>query len=309
MICPTKKYAIEPDSQLHIQEGADGSLRITPLQIRGPPELREAIVRLLEQDELTLTTLLENYFIDGYDRLILESRQTLNEHVRKLLTRIVDHLHGYEIIGSTNRRIVIKSVTSIRADDLSEFVKICSRITLELIEKLIRALKTSQDVTAQIANEVITEGWRQRSNYLRAQRELRKALITPPPGLTLTAPDILDTSFFILQLNNIHENLQHIAEALIRRQPPPEQNKIAVAALTRVHDNLKKAVSAFLQRNQEMVHQVLGEIPILRQWKRQTETIVDVMKDSIITQIILDRMEEILTYSSGIVKTALLLKT
>jgi hypothetical protein len=58
-----------------------------------------------------------------------------------------------------------------------------------------------------------------------------------------------------------------------------------------------------------MVRQVLGEIPLLRQWKRQTETIVDVMHDSVITQIILDRMEEMLAYNSGIAKTALLLKT
>jgi hypothetical protein len=178
-----------------------------------------------------------------------------------------------------------------------------------MIGRLISGLSAGQDETEHIANELIQDSWRQRGNYLRAQRVLRKALSTRLPGLTLKTSDIFDTAYFVLQLSSIHENIQHIAEALTRRQPPSDQNKLAVAALNKVHDNLKKAIAAFLQRNRETVRQVLGEIPLLRQWKRQTETIVDVMKDSVITQIILDRMEEILAYSSGIAKTALLLKT
>ena len=197
----------------------------------------------------------------------------------------------------------------IRGQDIIEFVKMSGRATIEYIMTLITGLRAGPDETERIANELISEGWRHRGNYLRAQRELRKAMSIRPPGFKLEMADIFDTSYFILQLSNIHENINHIAEALTRRQPPDDQNQLAVAALTKVHDNLKKAISAFLQRNQEMVRQVLGEIPLLRQWKRQTETIVDVMRDSVITQIILDRMEEMLSYNSGIAKTALLLKT
>ncbi|MFX1539667.1 MAG: hypothetical protein ACFFBX_02655, partial [Promethearchaeota archaeon] len=193
--------------------------------------------------------------------------------------------------------------------DIMEFVKMSSRTTIELIEKLITGLRAGPDLTEQVANELIEDGWRQRGNYLRAQRALRKAMSVRPQGLRLETADIFDTAYFVLQLSNIHENTQHIAEALTRRQPPDDQAKLAVAALTKVCDNFKKAISAFLQRNQAAVRQVLGEIPLLRQWKRQTETIVDVMEDSVITQIILDRMEEMLAYNSGIAKTALLLKT
>ncbi len=178
-----------------------------------------------------------------------------------------------------------------------------------MITTLISGLRAGPDETERIANELISESWRQRGNNLQAQRALRKAMTIRPMGLKLEIAEIFDTAYFVLQLSNIHENINHIAEALTRRQPPDEQNKLAVAALTKVHNNHKKAISAFLQRNQVMVRQVLGEIPLLRQWKRQTETIVDVMKDSVITQIILDRMEEMLAYNSSIAKTALLLKT
>ena len=303
------KYAIEPDSQLRIQEGAEGSLRITPLRISATPLYKTATIRLLEQDESTLTTILETHYVVGYDQVAIESSRRINEPVRKILTRIVNHLPGYEIIESTERRIVIKCVSALRGQDIMEFVKMSSRITLEMIARLIAGLSAGQDETERVANEIIQDNWRQRGNYLCAQRVLRKALSTPLPGLTLEPPDIFDTAYFVLQLGSIHENIQHIAEALTRRQPPSDQNKLAVAALSKVHDNLKKAIAAFLQRNRETVREVLGEIPLLRQWKRQTETIVDVMKDSVITQIILDRMEEMLAYNSGIAKTALLLKT
>ena len=197
----------------------------------------------------------------------------------------------------------------IRGQDIMEFVKMSGGATLESIKTLFTGLSAGPDETERVANELIAEGWRLRGNYLRAQRALRKAMNVRPTGLKLEMADIFDTSYFVLQLSSVHENVHHIAEALTRRQPPDDQNNLAVAALTKVHDNLKKAISAFLQRNQQMVRQVLGEIPLLRQWKRQTETIVDVMKDSVITQIILDRMEEMLAYNSGIAKTALLLKT
>jgi len=303
------KYAIEPDSQLRIQEGAEGSLRITPLESSVTPSDKIATVRLLDQDENTLTTIMETHYVVGYDQVAIESSRRINEPVRKILTRIVNHLPGYEIIESIDRRIVIKCVTALRGQDIMEFVKMSSRITLEMIARLITGLSTGEDETARIANELIQDSWRQRGNYLRAQRVLRKALSTRLPGLKLEASDIFDTAYFVLQLGSIHENIQHIAEALTRRQPPRDQNKLAVAALSKVHDNVKKAIAAFLQRNRETVREVLGEIPLLRQWKRQTETIVDVMRDSVITQIILDRMEEMLAYSSGIAKTALLLKT
>ncbi len=306
-----KKYGIEPDSQLHLQEDSEGSLRITPLQIAETPFERIATVRLLEQDELTLTTILETYYIVGYDQLTIESSRRLNESVRKIVTKIVNQLPGFEILESTDRQIVIKgvSVSVIRGQDILEFIKMSGRAAIESINTLITGLREGPDETERVANELITEGWRQRGNYLRSQRELRKAMSIRPPGFTLEMADIFDTSYFILQLSSVHENVQYIAEALTRRQPPEDQNKLAVAALTKVHDNLKKAISAFLQRNQEMVRQVLGEIPLLRQWKRQTETIVDVMRDSVITQIILDRMEEMLAYNSAIAKAALLLKT
>ncbi len=304
-----KKYAIEPDSQLRIQEATEGSLRITPLQISETPSEKMATIRLLEQDETTLTTILETYYIVGYDQLTIESSRRLNEPVRKILNKIVNQLPGYEILETTDRRIVIKGVSAIRGHDIMEFVKMSSRTTIELIEKLISGLRAGPDLTEQMANELIEDSWRQRGNYLRAQRALRKAMSIRPPGLKLETADVFDTAYFVLQLSNIHENTQHIAEALTRRQPPDDQAKIAVAALAKVCDNFKKAISAFLQRNQETVRQVLDEIPLLRQWKRQTETIVDVMEDSVITQIILDRMEEMLAYNSGIAKTALLLKT
>ena len=303
------KHAIEPDSQLRIQEDAEGSLRVTPLEISVTPSDKTAAIRLLDQDETTLTTILETHYVVGYDQVAIESSRRINELARKILTKIVNHLPGYEIIESTDRRIVIKCVSALRGQDIMEFVKMTSRITLEMIDRLVTGLGAGEDETERVANELIQDSWRQRGNYLRAQRVLRKALSTRLPGLTLEAPDIFDTAYFVLQLGSIHENIQHIAEALTRRQPPTDQNKLAVAALSKVHDNLKKAIAAFLQRNRETVREVLGEIPLLRQWKRQTETIVDVMKDSVITQIILDRMEEMLAYSSGIAKTALLLKT
>jgi len=304
-----KKYAIEQDTQLRIQETPDGSLRISPLHAGEERRLREATVHLVEQDELTLSTLLENYYVDGYDRLVLESRRPLSEHTRRLLTRIINQLPGYEILESTDRKVVIKDVAFIRGDDIPELVRMNSRSTLELFDRIIRGIRSGPDDTSQVASEIISEAWRRRGNYLRVLRELRKALTTPPSGLKMIAEDIFDTAHYVIQLGNIHENIQHIAEALTRRQPPPDQVKIAVAALTKVRDVLKKAISAFLQRNQEIVYQVLGETPLLRQWKRQTETIVDVMPDSVITQIILDRVEEILAYSRGIAKTALLVKT
>lgn len=304
-----KKYGIEPDSQLHIQEGPEGSLQIKPLQITGTPSERVATIRLLEQDELTLTTIIETYYIVGYDQLTIESSHRLNERVRRILNKIVNQLPGYEILESTDRQIVIKGVSVIRGQDIMEFVKMSSRTTIEMIERLILGLQAGPDETERVAVEIIEDSWRQRGNYLRAQRALRKAMSVRPQGLKLETADIFDTAYFVLQLSNIHENIQHVAEALTRRQPPGEQNKLAVAALSKVCENFKKAISAFLQRNHETVRQVLGEIPLLRQWKRQTETIVDVMKDSVITQIILDRMEEMLAYNSGIAKTALLLKT
>ncbi|MFX1510038.1 MAG: hypothetical protein ACFFBR_07005 [Promethearchaeota archaeon] len=304
-----KKFGIEPDSQLHIQEGPEGALRITPMQMSETPSEKVATVRLLEQDELTLTTILQTYYIVGYDQLTIESSRRLNEAVRKTVTKIVNQLPGFEILEGTDRRIVIKGVSVIRGQDIMEFVKMSGRATIESIMTLISGLSAGPDETARVANELISEEWRQRGNYLRAQRALRKAMSIRPPGFTLEMADIFDTSYFVLQLSSIHDNTHHIAEALTRRQPPADQNKLAVAALTKVHDNLKKAISAFLQRNQEMVRQVLGELPLLRQWKRQTETIVDVMRDSVITQIILDRMEEMLAYNGGIAKTALLLKT
>jgi phosphate uptake regulator len=304
-----KKFGIQPESQLHIQEGSEGSLHITPLHILETPSERVVTVRLLEQDELTLTTILETYYIVGYDQLTIESSRRLNESVRKTVTRIVNQLPGFEILESTERQVVIKGVSVIRGQDIMEFVKMSGGATVESIMTLIVGLRAGPDETERVANELIAEGWRQRGNYLRAQRALRKAMSVRPPGFKLEMADIFDTSYFILQLSSIYENVHHIAEALTRRQPPDDQNILAVAALTKVHDNLKKAISAFLQRNQEMVRQVLGEIPLLRQWKRQTETIVDVMRDSVITQIILDRMEEMLAYNSGIARTALLLKT
>ncbi|MHA2405820.1 MAG: AbrB/MazE/SpoVT family DNA-binding domain-containing protein, partial [Candidatus Hermodarchaeia archaeon] len=98
-----KKYGIEPDSQLHIQEGPEGSLRISPLQISETLAERIATIRLLEQDELTLRTILETYYIVGYDQLTIESSRRLNESVRKIVTKIVNHLPGFEILESTDR--------------------------------------------------------------------------------------------------------------------------------------------------------------------------------------------------------------
>jgi phosphate uptake regulator len=304
-----KKLGIEPDTQLRVREAPDGSLLIAPLQMGGSPALREATIRLVEQDELTLATLLENYFVDGHDRLVLESAQRLPERVRNILGRIISQLPGYEILEATDRKIVVKDVTSIRAEDIPELVKMTSRATLESIDTLITAMSTGPDQVEQAARELVAQAKRQQGSYLRLQRELRKALGMPPAGLRLAPAHIFDTVYYVLQLASIHENIQHIADALTRRQPPPNQSKIAVAAMTKGRDNLKGAISAFLQRNQEIAQRVLAEIPLLRQWKRQTETIVDVMPDSVITQIILDRMEEVLSYSRGIAKTALLLKT
>ena len=280
-----KKFGIEPDSQLHIQEGPEGSLRITPLHMTESPSEKIATVRLLEQDKLTLTTILETYYVVGYDQLTIESSRRLNESVRKIVTKIVNQLPGFEILESTDRQMVIKGVSVIRGQDIMEFVKMSGRATIESIKTLMTGLRAGPDETERVANEFISEGWRHRGNYLRAQRALRKAMTVRPPGFRLEMADIFDTSYFVLQLSSIHENVHHIAEALTRRQPQDEQNKLAVAALTKVHNNLKKAISAFLQRNQEMVREVLGEIPLLRQWKRQTETIVDVMPDSVMRRL------------------------
>jgi phosphate uptake regulator len=125
-----KKYAIEPDSQLRIQEGAEGSLQITPLQISEIPSEKIATIRLLEQDETTLTTILETYYIVGYDQLTIESSRRLNERVRKILNKIVNQLPGYEILETTDLRIVIKGVSAIRGHDIMEFVKMSSRTTI-----------------------------------------------------------------------------------------------------------------------------------------------------------------------------------
>ena len=98
-----KKFGIEPDSQLHIQEGPEGSLRVTPLHMTESPSEKVAIVRLLEQDELTLKTILEAYYVVGYDQLTIESSRRLNESVRKIVTKNVNQLPGFEILESTDR--------------------------------------------------------------------------------------------------------------------------------------------------------------------------------------------------------------
>ena len=304
----TKKLAIEPDTQLRVREASDSSLLIAPLQMAGSPPVREATIRLVDQDELTLTTLLENYFVDGHDRLVLESAQRLPERVRNILARIISQLPGYEILEATDRKIVVKDVTSIRAEDIPELVKMTSRATLEAIDTLITAMNAGPDEVEQAARELVAQAKRQQGSYLRLQRELRKALSMPLAGLRLAPSHIFDTAYYVLQLASVHENILHIADALTRRQPPPNQSRIALAAMTKGRDNLKGAISGFLQRNQEIAQRVLAETPLLRQWKRQTETIVDVMPDSVITQIILDRMEEVLSYSRGIAKAALLMK-
>lgn len=304
----TIKQGIKEGMSLSLREVPEGLL-VSPLHLLETPALREASVRLVEQDEETLSTLLENYYVDGYDRLILESARSFSEPVSNLLIKIVNQLPGYEIIETTDRRVVIKAVTRILGDDILEFVRISSRTTLELIDKIIKGLKSGPDETARIASNIIDEAWRQRGNYLRVQRELRKALSIPPPGLKLEIEDIFDSAYYVVQLSNIYENIYSIAEALNRRQPPPDQVVFAEAALSKVYDNLKRAISAFLQRNKEAVYQVLGEIPRIQLWKRQTETIVDVMKDSVIVQIILEACGAILAYNMGIAKTALLLKT
>jgi hypothetical protein len=302
------KHGVKEGMNLSLREVPEGLL-VAPLHLLEKPELREATVRLVEQDEKTLSILLENYYIDGYDRLTLESARPFSEPVSNLLIKIVNQLPGYEIIETTDRRIVVKAVTRLVGDDIIEFVRIGSRTTLELINKLVKGLKTGPDETARIANHIIEDAWRQRGCYLRVQRELRKALSIPPPGLKLEIEDIFDTAYFIAQLSNIYENIFIIADALTRRLPPPDQAVFAEAALSKVYDNLKKAISAFLQRNKEVVYQVLGEIPLIQLWKRQTETIVDVMRDSVIVQIILEACGAILAYNQGIAKTALLLKT
>jgi phosphate uptake regulator len=305
----TKKLAIEPDSQLRIREAPDSSLLIAPLQLAASTTLREATIRLVDQDELSLATLLENYFVSGYDRLVLESAQRLPEHVRMNLEKIINQLPGYEILETTDRRIVVKDVTTIRAEDIPELVRMTSRATLEAIDAIMTAMSGGPEQTEQTGREIMAQAGRQRGSYLRLQRELRKALTMPPVGLRLAPAHIFDTVYYVLQLASIHENTLGIADALTRRQPPPDQSRLAIAAMTKVRDHLKEAISAFLQRNQEIAQRVLAELPLLRQWKRQTETIVDTMPDSVITQIILDRMEEVLSYNRGIAKAALLLKT
>ncbi len=304
----TLKHGVKEGMSLSLREVPEGLL-LSPIHLLETPELREATVRLVEQDEKSLSTLLENYYIDGYDRLTLESARSFSEPVSNLLIKIINQLPGYEIIETTDRRIIVKAVTSIRGDDLIEFVRISSRTTLELIDKLVKGLRSGADATARVAKAILDEAWRQRGNYLRVQRELRKALSIPPLGLKLEIEDIFDTAYYIVQLSNIYENIYIVAEALTRRLPPPDQAVFAEAALSKVYDNLKKAISAFLQRNKEVVYQVLGEIPMIQLWKRQTETIVDVMKDSVIVQIILEACGAILAYNVGIAKTALLLKT
>ncbi len=304
----TIKYGVKEGMNLSLRECPEGLL-VAPLHLLEKPALREASVRLVEQDEKTLSILLENYYVDGYDRLILESARSFSEPVSNLLIKIVNQLPGFEIIETTDKRVVVKAVTRLVGDDVLEFVRISSRTTLELIDKLVKGLKSGSDETARIASDIIDEAWRQRGNYLRVQRELRKALSIPPPGLKLEIEDIFDNAHYIVQLSNIYENIYIIAEALTRRQPPPDQAVFAEAALSKIYDNLKKTISAFLQRNKEVVYQVLGEIPLLQLWKRQTETIVDVMKDSVIVQIILEACGTILTINKGIAKTALLLKT
>ncbi|MFX1300241.1 MAG: hypothetical protein ACFFDE_04795, partial [Promethearchaeota archaeon] len=142
-----KKYGIEPDTQLHIQEGPEGHLKIMPLQITGTPSERIATIRLLEQDELTLSTILETYYVVGYDQLTIESSRRLNEPVRKILNKIVNQLPGYEILESTDRRVTIKGVSAIRGQDIMEFVKMSSRTTIEMIEKLINGLGSGPDET------------------------------------------------------------------------------------------------------------------------------------------------------------------
>jgi len=305
----TKKLAIEPDTQLRLREAPDSSLLIAPLQMEARPTLRETTIRLVEQDELSLATLLENYFVDGHDRLVLESAQRLPDRVRTILARIINQLPGYEILEATDRKIVVKDVTTVRAEDIPELVKMTSRATLESIDTIISAMNAGPDQAEQAGREIMAEAGRQQGSYLRLQRELRKALTMPPAGLRLAPAHIFDTAYYVLQLASIHENVLRIADALTRRQPPLDQSRIAVAAMSKARDHLKEAISAFLQRNQEIAQRVLAETPLLRQWKRQTETIVDAMPDSVITQIILDRMEEVLSYNRGIAKAALLLKT
>ncbi len=290
-----------------------GELVIHPPRVSYGLKPSKAVIRL--QDTVSrelMDELIVSAYLDGYSRIIIRSNKkitlALRTHLEKLTSAI---LNGYEVLGETEKAVVIQGIMPLHAFDFERFfISFQARVEV-LFKQVINYFKvtaTENETLEKIHHfETVLD-----RNFFLLLRALYAIANNPSLAqeLKIHTWELLDFHTVLLACERIGDLLEEIAllrASISSSLDLDELTKPILEDLELVQDFYTKAMIAFRRKDPELASRLKR---IHRERKAQADNrwdeIIRIASETDPTMLVIQHLlEKLIAYSSQIASAAI----
>ncbi len=290
-----------------------GELVLHPPRVSYGLKPSKAVIRLQDTASRELMDeLIVSAYLDGYSRIVIRSNKritlALRTHLEKLTSAI---LNGYEVLGETERTVIIQGIMPLQAFDFERFfISFQARVEV-LFKQVITYFRTNASEEESLEKIHHFETVLDR-NYFLLLRALYAVANNPSLAqeLKIHTWELLDFHIVLLACERIGDLLEEIA--LLRASISTNVNlgkvsKPLLDDLEKVQDFYTKAMIAFRRKDPDLASK-------LKKIHRERKTRVDNRWDDLIrlaietdptVLVIQHLLEKLVAYSSQIANAAI----
>lgn len=300
-----KRNNLQAEQEIKAIENSDGSLTLIPREVNEFTDITSTLEIKDESDLESIWLKLNTKYLDGCDVIKLTTKKEFSRQIRLQIEQIIAPLLGLEILGASQKEIIIKDVMAIGTSNILSLVRMIGDNTIELSDlftKITEVVGERSFIDPQIIRKSIQK------YYFRIQRELRKALYQPLilSKMSISMQNVLDISFFITNVNDIAENVSLLIST-IKNSTLTFTNQFGeLDFFKKVNRVIKNSIESFLFKNSITAIEQIKIIDNLKKTRFKIEKDVINSTDSIFSlPIIIELISKILDQTRIISYSAL----
>ncbi|MCX6709879.1 MAG: hypothetical protein NTV63_02910 [Candidatus Woesearchaeota archaeon] len=263
-----REQEIKKGDLLSIEESREHNLIISPREIKGKVELREARINAEETSPEMLVRSLVSAYINGYSSVEIRGKN-LNQ-LSKEIRATMEQLIAFEIMEYTPERIYIKDYLKIDEISIDSLIRKMDSGIKSMIAECSSALSSfipDKNPNRMKACFESLENMDRNINRLSflASKIIRKSLYEPATArmLGLLPLNLLIINKVMESLENIGDNIKNLARNF-EQDTPREEAKFIAEALKNAMENYNECMKSYFSSDKMLSNRVSDEKHMLR---------------------------------------------
>jgi len=308
-----RQYNLKPGDPVYIRITKDGDILISAKKMEREEKIAEIIVNKNISSERLARDVVA-YYLAGYDKIIIKFKCDMQKHRLFLKKFVKNKMIGLELIEEGRNYVLLQSIIKGSEFPVRKAIERMSIVVSFMMEDAINALLSGSKELAQRIIETDDDVDRL---YLYLVRQLNEIVGNPyligEVGLKSNR-ECLSYRLISKSIERIGDHTLRIANVvLFNNISVPEDMKEKLKSLAdELRNYFEKSVEAALNRNSELAHDLLDELPHYKEI--QEELIKQLLKLGDIKvamglRIVIDSLRRIADYSADIAEIAINLAT